>query len=99
MKRLIVSDKAKADFVEIWNFIAAKSPDAADRLLDEITSKFAMLVSMPQAGRRRDEIAEDVRSFPVGKYVIIYCLTTDNLIILRVLHAARDINSIFGEES
>lgn len=46
-------------------------------------------------GRLRDELTEGLRSFPVGRYVIFYRIVQDGVEIVRVLHGARDLDSIF----
>jgi toxin ParE1/3/4 len=49
-------------------------------------------------GRSRLELAPDLRSFPVGQYVIFYLPLPKGVEIVRVLHGARDIESILQEE-
>jgi toxin ParE1/3/4 len=45
----------------------------------------------PLAGRARPELAENVRSFPVGNYVIFYRPLQDGIEIVRVLSGYRDL--------
>ena len=40
----------------------------------------------------------DVRSFPFGRYVIFYEPIEDGIDVVRVLHSARDIDAVFGED-
>jgi hypothetical protein len=49
-------------------------------------------------GRVRDELAADLRSFPFGRYVIFYEPIEDGIDVVRVLHGARDIDAVFGED-
>ena len=49
-------------------------------------------------GRRRDELAAELRSLPIGRYVIFYLPIADGVEIIRVLHGARDIETIFHDE-
>jgi len=46
----------------------------------------------------RDELAADLRSFPVGRYVIYYRSLPNGVEIVRVLHSARDLNADFFAE-
>jgi toxin ParE1/3/4 len=39
-----------------------------------------------------------VRSFPFGRYVF-YSPIEDGIDVVRVLHSARDIDAVFGEDS
>ena len=69
--------------------------EAASRLVDSITGRFFLLSSFPRAGRRRDEdFGAGVRSFPVGEYVILYCLEEGDVEILRVVHGRRDLEGL-----
>lgn len=50
-------------------------------------------------GRARDELAAELRSFPFGRYVIFYEPIEDGIDVVRVLHSARDIDAVFGEDA
>jgi toxin ParE1/3/4 len=89
------SDLAESDLLEVWLFIAQDSPSAADRFLDLIDEKIALLADFPEMGRRRDELSMGLRSFPIGRYVIFYRQKEDGVEIARVLSAYRDLNPIF----
>lgn len=52
-----------------------------------------MLVQNPLAGRERWELRADLRSFPVGNYVIFYVPLPDGVEIVRVMHDRQDIAS------
>jgi toxin ParE1/3/4 len=43
------------------------------------------------------ELAPELRSFPVGRYVVFYRPQDDGFDVVRVLHSARDIESISEE--
>ena len=95
-----VAPQAESDLDDIWYFVATESSsvDVADRLIDSITARFALLARQPYIGRRRDEdLRPGVRSFVVGDYVIAYRLDGDNVLILRVLRGSRDIEALFRE--
>jgi len=49
-----------------------------------------LLAAHPSAGRLRDDIASDVRSFPVKTYIIYYRTSEDGILVSRVLHGKRD---------
>ena len=52
MPSLIISPEAEQDLLDIWLYIAADNPDAADRLLEEIDRKCFLLAGNPLLGRR-----------------------------------------------
>jgi len=54
-----------------------------------------MLAENPLAGRVREELAPDVRSFPVGNYLLFYRPTQNGVELIRVLHGARDLRRLF----
>ena len=60
-----------------------------------IDQKLLALASTPGMGRTRDEIAEGLRSFPVGRYVIFYRTIPEGVEIVRVLHGSRDVDALF----
>jgi len=67
------------------------SVTAAHALTDKFSSTSQMLADLPLAGRARPELRDDLRSFPVGSYVIFYAPLPDGVTILRILHGRRDI--------
>ena len=89
-----VTRQAESDLVSIWEYIAADNPVAADRLIDRIEEKLQMLSRQPLIGEGRNELAPNLRNFPVGNYVIYYRPLESEAVtveIVRVLHGARDI--------
>jgi toxin ParE1/3/4 len=50
-----------------------------------------MLVQNPQAGRRRPDLRQNVRSFAVDNYVIFYIPQSAGIDIIRVMHGRQDI--------
>ncbi len=85
--------KAYKDLFEIWNFIAADNIAAADAWIDKLNAQFLLLASHPLIGRVREELAKEIRSFPIGRYVIFYLPDTNGVTIVRILHSARDIDA------
>ena len=98
MPVIIKRPRAKIDLIEIWDYIADDSEARADAFIDRIDQKFRTLAQRPLIGRLRDELAADLRSFPVGRYVIYYRPLPNGVEIVRVLHSARDLNADFFAE-
>jgi toxin ParE1/3/4 len=86
---------AEADLREIWTYVAQHDRAAASKLVKEITHKFVILRDYPQMGREQDALLVNLRSFAVKGYIIFYQPFEDGIEVLRVLHSARDIESIF----
>jgi toxin ParE1/3/4 len=98
MPRITRRPLAAADIFEIWDYIADDSLVAADRWVDRLDKQFGLLATQPLMGRARDELAPGVRSLPFGRYVIFYAPLDDGIDVVRVLHGARDIDAVFGDE-
>jgi toxin ParE1/3/4 len=96
LARVLRSGLAESDLLDVWSYIARDNPDAADRFLDLIDEKLALLAEFPEIGRRRDDLAPRLRSFPVGRYVIFYRLSEPGIEVACVLSAYRDIETLFG---
>ncbi|MBF0255054.1 MAG: type II toxin-antitoxin system RelE/ParE family toxin [Gammaproteobacteria bacterium] len=85
---------AKRDLLEAWLFIAEENPQAADGLLEAIDRESQILATQPQMGRLRPELAKGVRSWPTSTpYILFYEVEDEGILLLRVLHHARDIGS------
>jgi plasmid stabilization system protein ParE len=92
-----LAPEAEADLDEIWYHLAKESgiPEIADRLIDTITERFFLLADYPHVGRPRDEdLRPGLRSFPVGRYLILYRVEAGDVLILHVFPAARDIEPL-----
>ena len=93
MPRIRFTDSAETDLLEIWLNIAEDNLVAADESLDSIQATIALLSSQPQMGRARPELTNGLRSFPTDTpYIIFYLPDGDGLLVVRVLHHARDID-------
>jgi toxin ParE1/3/4 len=90
-RSIVRRPSARLDLIEIWQFIADDNEAAADRLLDRIESVLLMLSQNPLAGRARPELAIEIRSFPVGNYIIFYQPTEEGIDVVRVRSGYMDI--------
>ena len=84
---------AEQDLLSIWLHIANDDDGAADRLLDRIAQALRLLESNPQAGRARPELGENIRSFPIGRYLLFYVALEAGVELVRVLHGTRDVGA------
>ncbi|WP_338401622.1 type II toxin-antitoxin system RelE/ParE family toxin [Sphingomonas ursincola] len=92
-----MSEAASQDIDDAYDYVAEFNPDAADRQTDRFQSLFAKLAEMPGIGAPRYDLVEGMRSRGVGRYLIHYQVSADDLIIVRVAHGARDQASLFAE--
>ena len=94
--QLVISPEARKDLGDIWDYIATNNMEAANALYDEFLRQFELLVSMPNMGRAQDELSANLRSLAVRRYLVFYRVENEELIVVRVLHSARDVSTFFG---
>ena len=93
--------QAKADLIEIADYIAMDNPEAAESFLDAAEATFEFIASLPSVGRTfrfQSPAAEGMRVWRVEgfeRYLIVYRTVEDRIDIVRVLHTARDFPSLF----
>ncbi len=90
MSAFVLHPQAYADLDEIWEYIAADSPEAADRIREEIYETIQSLVPFPYIGHSRPDLtARPLRFQSVRDYVIAYAPDEKPLAVIAVLHARR----------
>lgn len=62
-----------------------------------VEAKFAPLLLSPLSGSARDQFVAGLRAIFRTPYVIYYLPTAHELIIVRVLHSARDATAIANQ--
>lgn len=96
------SSRALADIAETVLYIRRDSPDAALRFVKALESVVNLVVEMPGLGAMEDfgqQELSGMRYLPVHgfrNYLVFYRTGIDTLEIVRVLHSARDIRSLFS---
>ena len=94
MSRARFTNSAEDDLLELWLVIAEENLTAADESLDSIKATVSLLATQPEMGRARSELADRLRSFPTRTpYIVFYVPDEDGVLVVRVLHHARDIDA------
>ena len=76
-------------------FVAENNLAAADKTLDTIEREAKSLALQPLMGRLRPELAKNVRSWlPSTPNILLHVVKDLNVVVLRVLHHARDLERI-----
>ena len=94
MRRVVRSLLADDDLDNIWNYIDADNPAAAEKFMRSLTRTFEMLARHEGLGTTRPFINESVRVFPVGRYLILFRRIADGIEVDRVMHSARNLRDI-----
>jgi toxin ParE1/3/4 len=102
--RVVRERLAEIDLIEHVTYIAGDRPSAALRFIDAVERAFERLAAMPEIGpvrQFRNPRLLGIRMWPVPSfrnYLIFYRIAADEIQILRVLHAARDLESALEDE-
>jgi toxin ParE1/3/4 len=78
---------ALADLDDIFAYVAQDNPAAAARLVARIEDVAARIAASPYTGEATGK--SGFRRFPVGSYLIVYEVGTDEVVIHYVRHGAR----------
>jgi plasmid stabilization system protein ParE len=91
MSGFVLHPEAFTDLEEIWEYIAADSLDAADRIRDEIFEAIHSLVDFPYTGHSRPDLtARPLRFQSLRDYVLAYAADEKPLAVIAVLHGRRN---------
>ena len=98
MREFVLTPAAEGDLLKIIEYLEGDSPDAVLRVVDALDEAMQRLAENPGIGHGRSDLTrEDVRFWPVFKYLVIYRPESQPLQIVRVLHARRDVKRILGD--
>ncbi|CAD5941057.1 hypothetical protein PCC9214_01928 [Planktothrix tepida] len=103
-KRIIITPKASQDIDDHFMYISSINQNAALRFFDAVRETLANLARMSEIGSLypiNNVHLEKLRRWSVKgfeKYLIFYLSFEDRILIVRILHSARDIERILKEE-
>lgn len=88
---VVYARSARSDLREIARYFSKINPAYGGRIIDAIREQCRQLGVFPRMGRPREELAPDLRSFPVRPYLIFYRETANGIVVARVIDGRRDI--------
>jgi plasmid stabilization system protein ParE len=90
------ASRAERDLGNIWDYIAKDSAEAADRVIREIHYAARGLCEFPGKGHdRADRTSRRAyRVWMVYSYAIVYRYTDEYLLVMRVIHGAREMPNV-----
>jgi plasmid stabilization system protein ParE len=93
MRTYRLTNLARSDLCEIWNSVAHRSSERADRFLDEIRVRFQEIADCPLAPASEDIFYDtDHRIHKVCEFFIFYTPRDDRIEITRILESADGLN-------
>ena len=97
MATFVLVPEARADLLNILEYIALDSIDSALKVHERFTEVFDLLGENPNLGHYRDDLTtKPVRFFPVYSYLVIYLADTQPVQIVRVLSGVQDVETLLN---
>ena len=98
MLLILRSARAARDLDEMWDYIPDIAGVArADIFLERLGKRMNMLAEFPDMGYRCEELAPGLRGLTLSDYIVFYRRRENIIEIARVLHGARDTQSLFKD--
>lgn len=91
MRQIVYRAAALGDLKSISDFVGARNPIAADKIIQRITGTiYGIIADFPESGRL--DPARGTREFVVSglPYIVIYLAEIDQIEILAIFHTSRD---------
>ena len=93
--QLRIGRLAAADVDAIFEYgLLNIGPDAAIAYLDQMETKYRLLLDHPRSGRAESELGTEIRSLSCRSHRIYYRIEGDVIVILRVCHKASDLRQV-----
>ncbi len=90
-----MTEAAETDLAEIWVDLASEaSEQIATRFLSRIERSFEPLRQHPEFGPAREKLGAGLRVTFQNSYAIYYKVAAEAVVIVRVLHGARDVAAL-----
>lgn len=93
MHRLLITPLAEQDLLGILGYISSQRPKVARKWYQILREKCEFLSQNPELGEVRADLADDIRSFSVNRWVIYNRIKEETVEIHRVLDGALDARS------
>ena len=91
-KNYALSEKAKADLRDIWNFTEGRwGQQQADTYYREIIKTIELLATGDRQGRKAD-VRDGYLKYPIGRHFVYFTRENDRIKVVRVLHQGMDVD-------
>ena len=92
--RLRLLPRAEEDLHAIGEYISDDNPDRARSFVLELRERCVAIADAPKACAQRPDLGKDLRCCPHGNYLVFYRVGAQEVQIVRILHAARDLQDL-----
>ena len=93
--KVVITDAAKADLVEIGEFIRPHNPKRALTFVDELLDRCVTLADMPNAFPLVPRYERyGIRRCVHRDYLIFYRVIEDLIVVIHILHGARNYEAL-----
>lgn len=96
MNKVLITNLAKSDILNIREYIEAKNPAAAQNFINSLVHILEMLAQYPQVGVKKFGIKNpNIQIYTIKKkYNIVYQQKNNNIEILRILNKYQNLFAI-----
>lgn len=91
MASLVILPAARADLIDIGDFIALDNRPRAASFVAEIEAKILEVGERPSSFQKRDDLHKGLRHARHGRYLIFFIEKGDEVQIVRVIEGSRDL--------
>jgi toxin ParE1/3/4 len=95
MAEVVFRQRAWRDLDRIDTRIATDDPGAAQRFRADVLRRIGLLERVPESAQPRPKFGPDIRTIPIGRYIVILRVALPKVIVLRIVHGARDLPRLF----
>ncbi|MCC6756167.1 MAG: type II toxin-antitoxin system RelE/ParE family toxin [Solirubrobacterales bacterium] len=92
----MLAPEARSDLRDILLYTAKQWGKPQQRVYrEQLDAAFARIAGFPNLGIPRSDLDQGIRTYRVGQHVVIYQHTATEVLIVRILHARRDLAAEF----
>jgi toxin ParE1/3/4 len=92
--RIVITESARDDLNDIGEFIRVSAGNlTSERFIERIIEKIQTLSFAPQRTPMRQDLRAELRVIHLEKYLVFYRIAENTVLILRVVHGARNITA------
>ena len=94
MAKLVILPAARADLIDIGDFIALDNRPRAASFVAEIEAKIVEAGKRPASFQKRDDLHEGLRHAGHGRYLIFFIEQGDEVQIVRIIQGSRNLPGV-----